>query len=583
MASLLLEVGETSMDASENVRLAKPRETAQVTLPDGRTFEAPLGTTVEAFLRTAYPDPEVPFIAALVDRDLRELTYAVKRDSVVEPINLSQSDGVRIYRRSLTFLMVAAAARVFPGVEVFVDHSLPFGGYFCEVLDRAPFTDAELQVLAQEMWAMVEADYPILRESVCLEDALATFAERHEIDKVAVFKERDRKRKAYLRMYSLAGYRDYFHGYMAPSTGYLRYFRLLRWEDGFILQFPRRHEPTRLQEPQQDPQLLRVFREYGGWLRLVGTSNVGELNDALETGRLRQIILVSEALHEHRVAEIAHQIWERRQSVRLALIAGPSSSGKTTFSKRLAVQLLAHGLRPYALELDNYFVNREDTPLDENGEFDFEALEALDVHLFNEHLQALMAGEEVQLPKFNFHTGMREPGRVERLEPDQIIIVEGIHGLNPKLVYKLAEATLFRVYVSALTQLNLDRHNRVPTTDTRLVRRIIRDARTRGYSAMDTIARWESVRRGEKRYIFPYQENADVMFNSALVYELSVLKPFAEPLLLQVDRDSRQWIEAKRMMTFLQWFRPADVEFVPENSILREFIGGLALEEFHWG
>ncbi len=272
----------------------------------------------------------------------------------------------------------------------------------------------------------------------------------------------------------------------------------------------------------------------------------------------------------------------RRDQLRLVLIAGPSSSGKTTFSKRLAVQLLAHGVRPFALELDNYFVDREQTPRDEFGEYNFEALEALDLSCFNEQLQALMAGDEVHLPHFNFVSGQREAGPVVQLDPDQLIIIEGIHGLNPRLVYSLAEDIVFRVYVSALTQLNLDRHNRVPTTDTRLIRRITRDARTRGYSAMETLQRWQSVRRGEKQYIFPYQEYADVMFNSALVYELAVLKPLAEPLLLQVNSDSRQWVEAKRLLKFLQWFHPLDKSLVPENSLLREFVGDLALEEFHW-
>lgn len=564
------------------VHLSRPRETAQITLPDGRTFEGPIGTSLETFLKAAYPAPEVPLIAALVDGHLRELTFPIERDVPVEPIDLSHSDGVRIYRRSLTFLMVAAAHRLYPGTEIYVDHSLPYGGYFCQVRNREPFTEEELARLEQEMQQLVDADLPIIREIVPLDEALRIFEARGESDKVAIFEGRDRKSKAYLRLYGLDGYRDYFHGYMVPSTGYLKYFRVLRWEDGFILQFPRRHQPTRLQEPVQSPQLKRVFSEYGDWLRLLGTENVGGLNQALTRGRSREIILVSEALHEQVIADIARQIAARRSEVRLVLIAGPSSSGKTTFSKRLAVQLLAHGIRPFALELDNYFVNREDTPRDESGQYNFEALEALDLALFNEQLQALLRGEEVQLPHFNFISGRREPGQIVQLDPQQIILVEGIHGLNPRLVYSLANESVFRVYVSALTQLNLDRHNRVPTTDTRLIRRITRDARTRGYSAMETLQRWESVRRGEKQYIFPYQEYADVMFNSALVYELAALKPLAEPLLLQVDPDSRQWVEAKRLLTFLQWFQPIDRDLVPENSILREFIGGLALEEFHW-
>lgn len=571
------------MKDTQKVTSATPRRTAQITLPDGAVFQGPVGTTLEDFLAVAYPDPEVPLIAALVDGQLRELTYRIERDCRVKPIDLSESDGVRIYRRSLTFLMVAAVHRVYPDAAIYVDHSLPYGGYFCEARNRPPFTEEELERLAKEMQQLIDADVPILREEeVALDRALEIFASRTETDKVAIFEGRDRSRKAYLRLYGLDGYRDYFHGYMVPSAGYLKYFRLLRWEEGFILQFPRRHEPTRLQEPIRYPQLKRVFREYGSWLRRLETENVGGLNRAIQRGRIREIILVSEALHEQVIAGIARQVYERRDKIRLVLIAGPSSSGKTTFSKRLAVQLLAHGIRPFALELDNYFVNREDTPKDASGEYDFEALEALDLPYFNEQLQALMKGEEVRLPRFNFYTGQREPGDLVQLQPEQLILVEGIHALNPDLVYSLQEDILFRVYVSALTQLNLDRHNRVPTTDTRLIRRVTRDARTRGYSATDTLRRWESVRRGEKRHIFPYQEYADVMFNSALVYELAVLKPLAEPLLLQVDPESPQWVEAKRLLAFLQWFQPVDRDLVPENSLLREFVGGLALEEFHW-
>jgi uridine kinase len=358
-----------------------------------------------------------------------------------------------------------------------------------------------------------------------------------------------------------------------PSTGYLRYFAIYLWPPGFVLQYPRRHRPTELLPAQDYPQLTAIFHQYGDWLRLLGVESVSGLNDAIANGRIREVVLVSEALHEERIAEIADQIASRRGEIRLVLI-------KTSFSKRLSVQLLAHGIRPFPLELDDYFVDREKTPKDENGEYDFEALGALEISLFNRHLLALMRGEAVQLPNFNFVTGRREQGNTVQLGPDHVILVEGIHGLNPQLVPSVPRECTFRVYVSALTQLNIDRHNRVPTTDTRLIRRIVRDATYRGYTAEQTLERWESVRRGEKWHIFPYQENADVMFNSALAYELAVLKPLAEPLLLQVEHTSPRHVEAKRLLTFLEWFEPCGSDLIPDNSILREFIGGSILRDY---
>jgi uridine kinase len=325
---------------------------------------------------------------------------------------------------------------------------------------------------------------------------------------------------------------------------------------------------------------LDAFRRYGSWLEKLGVGNVGALNDVISNGRIREIILVAEALHELQLAEIAGQIAERSSQSRIVLIAGPSSSGKTTTSKRLAVQLLAQGISPMPIEMDNYFVERDKTPRDENGQFDFERLQALDTALLTEHLKHLIAGEEVQLPKYDFKQGRPFPGEVVRLQPDQLVILEGIHGLNPNLLSDIPTEQTFRIYVSCLTQLNLDHYNRISTTDSRLIRRIVRDARERGYSAQNTIGRWESVRRGEKRHIFPYQENADVLFNTALVYELAALKSLAEPLLRQVPYSTPEYIEAKRLLAFLEWFLPVDLNLIPDNSIVREFIGGSILSEF---
>jgi uridine kinase len=556
---------------------AKPRETAQVRFPDGRILEAAVGTSVEQYIKAAMNDSPVPAIAALVNGDLRELTYQMWSDARVDPVFLSDSDGVRIYRRSLSFLLVTAVRELFPEAQIFVDHSLPFGGFFCQVRGREPFSAEELAQIEVYMRQIIAEDIPITRGPVPLDEVIQMFRARGEDEKVQLLA---RRRKDYLSLYNLRGTRDYFHGYMVPSTGYLRYFALHPWPPGFVLQYPRRHRPTELLPVDDSPKLTAIFREYGEWLRLLGVESVGGLNDAIANGRIREVILVSEALHEQRIAQIADLIARCRNEVRLVLIAGPSAAGKTTFSKRLSIQLLGHGIRPFPLALDNYFVDREETPKDEYGKFDFETLEALDLALFNQHLLALMRGEEVQLPHFNFKSGLREEGETVQIGSDHIIIIEGIHGLDPRLVPSVPPERTVRIFISALTQLNTDRHNRVPTTDTRLIRRIVRDATYRGYTAEQTLNRWESVRRGEKRHIFPYQENADVMLNSALVYELAVLKPLAEPLLLQVERTSPRRVEAKRLLAFLEWFEPCGPDLIPDNSILREFIGGSILRDY---
>ncbi len=572
---------QTTLDPQ--VHPAEPRTTVQVRWPDGRVFEAPLNTTLEALVRAAQPQGvgSAPVVAAVVDGKLRELTYALTRDAELAPVTMATEDGMRLYRRGLTFLMIAAAKELFPEAEVVVDHSIASGGYFCQVRGRDNFNAVELKRLTARMREMAAADLPITKEIMPLAEAVAMFRGRNEHDKIKLLAER---RKDYLVVYRLGPLADYFHGYMVPSAGYLRWFDLLSSPPGFILQFPQRRAPTIIEPLRMPDRLMSAFREYGEWLDRLGVGNVGALNEAIDTGRIRELILVSEALHEQRIARTATRIAEGRGDIKLVLIAGPSSSGKTTFSKRLAVQLLANGLHPFALAMDEYFVDREKTPCDENGDYDFESLRALDVERFNEDVLGLMAGREVTLPHYDFKTGRSGVGETVALPKGTVIVVEGIHGLNPDLVpYIPAEHTL-RIYASALTQLNLDPHNRVSTTDTRLIRRIVRDAATRGYSASDTLKRWESVRRGESRHIFPYQENSDVMFNSALVYELSVLRPLAEPLLRQVQPDTPEYVEAKRLLALLAWFRPCDREAVPNNSILREFVGGSVLERFTlWG
>jgi uridine kinase len=555
-------------------------ELVQIHLPNGRTLEGPRGASAEVFLKSVEADFSAPVVGAIINGELHELTYPVTMEAAVQPVTMADTDGSRIYRRSLTFLLEAAFSALFPAATLLIDHSVASGGYYCHVRGRAPLSDPELAQLEAEMRRLVEASLPFVRKEVTLAEAVAHFESQGYQDKVRLFAHRH---KPYVTLYQLGKHLDYHHGYMVPSTAYLKWFALLGSNGGFTLRFPRRHHPTELLALEDFPKLLSAFRQYGEWLERLCTDSVGALNDAIQAGRARELILVSEALHEQHIAALASQIAEK-ESTRLVLIAGPSSSGKTTFSRRLAVQLLVLGLSPFALEMDNYFIDREATPRDENGQFDFETIEALDLELLGQHLEALIRGDEVQIPRYNFKIGRSEPGDVVRLRSGQLIILEGIHGLNPRLIPASLASQSFRLYASALTQLNLDRHNRVSTTDTRLIRRIVRDARERGYSAAQTIARWESVRRGEKRHIFPYQENTDVMFNSALAYELSVLRPLAEPLLRQVSPHTPEFIETKRLLAFLEWFLPLESDLVPDNSILREFIGGSILKEFKiWG
>ena len=559
------------------IRSVQPRPEVEVHLPDGRVLSGPRGASAGDFLKAIADSVAAPIVGAVVNGELRELTYAIKMDAYLAPVTMADSDGARIYRRSLTFLLGAAFGDLFPESHLAIDHSVASGGYFCQVLDHPPLLTKEMAAIEKRMRDWVAEDEPFQRQEVSLEEAVAYFEGKGYTDKVRLLAYRQ---KGYVTLYRLGDYLDYHHGYMVPSTGYLGWFDLIPAGDGFILRFPQRSKPTELQPMPEYPKLLAAFRQYGQWLERVGIDSVGALNDAIRAGRSREVILVSEALHEQHIASIASQIAERHEQARVILIAGPSSSGKTTFSRRLAVQLLALGLSPFALELDSYFVDREETPLDENGQYDFEALEALDLDLLADHLRRLIAGEQVQLPRYNFKTGKRETGDAIQLRPDQLIILEGIHGLNPRLVPGPLAGHAYRIYVSSLTQLNLDRHNRVSTTDTRLIRRTVRDASERGYTAQQTIQRWESVRRGEERNIFPYQENADAMFNSALVYELSALKALAEPLLRQVPHGTPEFMEAKRLLAFMEWFLPVETDLIPDNSILHEFVGVSILKDF---
>jgi uridine kinase len=555
-----------------------PRETAQVRFTNGKgAFEAPLGTILEEYIQAAYPDRWRKIVGAVIDGKLRELTTPIRSDCSVEAIDVSSRDGMRIYRRSLTFLLIVAARELFPDAIIEIDHSLPYGGYYCQVIGREPLSAEELQALQARMREIVNANEPIMKARIPLAEARAIFEKQGYDDKLRLL---DYRTKDYLTVYAVRGVTDYFYGYMVPSTGYLRTFALAPLASGFVLQFPRRAHPDQLEKADRPSKLAAVFKSHAEYMRVMEVEDVGALNQAIESKRIREVMLVAEAMHERRIAEIARAISQKRDEVRLILIAGPSSSGKTTFSKRLAVQLLAYGLRPMAIEMDNYFVDRDQTPRDKNGEYDFEAFDALDHALFSQQVKELTDCRAVTMPSFDFKQGKRVVGATVQISRDHIVIAEGIHALNPNLLPDVPPERVYRIYVSALTQLNIDHHNRVPTSDTRLLRRIVRDARDRGHNARDTIRLWDKVRDGENRNIFPYQENADAMFNSALVYEQAALKSLAEPLLRQIRPGMTEYSEAERLLAALDWFLPAPLEFIPENSILREFIGSSSLKDF---
>jgi uridine kinase len=557
--------------------LTHPQPSVEVYMTDGRVIRGDRGSEIVQFLRVLPEWDNPPIVGAIINGELKELTYPISIDSRVRLVTMSDTDGARIYRRSLTFLLEAAFEELYRDFTLTIDHSVSSGGFFCQVIKDGKITQVDLTRVDKLMRKMVEEDIAFEREQVPLTEAIQYFKDHGNEDKVRLLKYRQ---KDTLVLYSLGVHRDYHHGYMVPSTGYLRWFGLSEFGDGFVLQFPRRHAPKELLPMPAYPKLLTTFHQYGKWLNRLGIESLGALNDAISSGRIREVILVSEALHEQQIADLAESVANRADKTRIVLIAGPSSSGKTTFSKRLSIQLLAQGLLPFPVEIDNYFVDREKTPKDENGQFDFEAIGALDTQLFSDHLAKLIAGQEIQMPRYNFKSGLSEPGDVVKLQKDQVIVLEGIHGLNPNLIPGINPEQTYRIYVSCLTQLNLDLHNRISTTDTRMLRRIVRDATERGYSAQQTIQRWDSVRRGEKRHIFPFQENADDMFNSALAYELSALKPLAEPLLRQVPFGVPEYIEAKRLLAFLEWFLPVDSSLIPDNSLLREFIGGSILRDF---
>ncbi len=545
---------------------------------EGEEKKYPCGVS---FLRIAeeyqdrYPDD---IILVVHNNHLKELAKQADRDGVLTFLTTADKTGKKVYRRSVTLLMQKAVHNLWgeEGVSVKVMYSIG-QGYYCELMraeeNRMVRTEAgekRVAALKREMYRLVMADLEIEKQSISTDDALQLFHDLGMRDKEKLFRYR---RSSRVNIYILDHYKDYFYGFMAPSTGYLRYYDVVPYEDGFVLLFP--GSSTReIDEFVPSRKLFMTLKKSREWGKMLEIDTVGALNDAIAAGKMQQVILTQEALFEERIGQLAETIVKAKDR-KFIMVAGPSSSGKTTFSHRLAIQLAAKGLKPHPFPLDDYYVDRNLCPKDENGEFDFECLESLDVELFNHDMNELLAGKRVNLPTFNFKTGKREyKERYMQLGPEDVLVVEGIHGLNDRLSHSLPVESKFKIYISALTQLNIDEHNYLPTTDGRMIRRIVRDARTRGTSAGETIAMWDSVRRGEERYIFPFQEGADVMFNSALIYELAVLKLYAEPLLFSIDKERPEYLEAKRLLKFLDYFLPLPGDGISTNSIIREFIGG---------
>jgi uridine kinase len=512
------------------------------------------------------------YLGALVNNDIVALSYPLEVDCQVELLTMRHPHGWRIYRNSVAFLIAKAVHELFPDARFAVEHSLGSGLYCAFSLQDLPDCSAEqLALLERHVRELIRRDLPIERRKIAFADALRQFDEQRQPDKYNLLRFHNPPK---VTVYSCDGFTDLAHGVLADRTGALSHFKLLSYPPGFVIQFPERENAPEIGPFEPQPHLFAIFQEQEEWGRILGLRTVGDLNRAIAEREVGDLIRMAEAFHEKKIASLADHIAQHRERIRWVLIAGPSSSGKTTFAKRLSVELRVNGLRPVAISVDDYFVDRAQTPLDENGAYDFEHVETVDLTLFNEHLAALDRGVEVALPSFNFEKGVRESrGKRLRIESDQIVIIEGIHCLNPRLSEALPADRKFRIYISALTQLNLDNHNRVATTDVRLVRRLVRDNMFRGNNALTTLGLWSNVRRGEKRWIFPFQQEADAAFNSSLDYELSVLKPLVEPLLREVKPNHTQYAEARRLTSTLDSFLTLSDAAVPANSILREFIG----------
>lgn len=523
-------------------------------------------------------DNEVPIVLVKINGILKELSTRIQEDCTLEFVDITSKSGMMCYIRSLQFVLIKAVSEVFPNSKVTIEHSLS-KGLFGEIEKKPPLVIDDIYDIKKKMDEIIGADMPIVRKKLQREEAINLFKEAGMEDKVSLLSTVNQDR---VTIYSLGDTYDYFYGPMMYSTGQLKYFDLISYELGFILRFPTNESPTKIPRFESHKKLAKIFCEAEKWGNILNVTHVGALNEKIEKGEseIVTLIRVAEALHEKKIAYIADEI-NKDRSIKLITISGPSSSGKTTFCKRLDIQLRVNGLVPIQISLDDYFVNREDTPRDEFGELDFESINALDLKLFNEHLLLLMDGKEVELPTFNFMTGKREwNGRKVKLPKDGVIIIEGIHGLNNMLTQSIEDEHKFKIYISPLTEINIDYHNRISTTDVRMIRRIVRDHLSRGYDVEYTLKMWPSIKRGENKYIYPFQEEADIMFNTALIYELAVLKKYAIAELIKVQPESPVYNEAVRLLEFLQMFKEIDKYHVPSNSLMREFIGGSCFYQY---
>ena len=555
-------------------RLQKDRVRKMITVKiNGEERQYPQGATYEDVANDYQQEYENLIALAARDGKIRELFKKLTRDCEVTFFTLKDDVGNKTYVRSATMLFLKAVFDVY-GREAALSCRVEFAignGSYISPKEKLNATEENAAKIRNRMRELVEAKTPFLKRSYSLDNAMELFRKEGMKDKEKLFRYR---RGSFVNIYEMDGYYDYYYGYMLPNAGYVKWFDGIAYEDGFMLLLPDKKDPTHVKPFQERKLLFRTLKESEEWGKEIGIETVGDLNDQICRGSLSELILVQEAQQERKIGEIAKSIVDRG-GVKFVMIAGPSSSGKTSFSHRLSIQLKTLGKTPHPIALDDYFVNREFTPRDENGDYNFECLEAIDVKQFNDDMCRLLAGERVELPSFNFKTGKREyNGNFKQLGPDDILVIEGIHGLNEKTSYALPEESKYKIYISALTNINIDEHNRIPTTDGRLLRRMVRDARTRGADARRTIDMWASVRRGEEQNIFPFQEDADAMFNSVLIYELAVLKQFAEPLLFQIDKGEPEYYEAKRLLKFLEYFLGVTSESLPNNSLCREFVGG---------